>query len=375
MTSASRGEPSTSRRALLRNRSLLALLARDVVSLTGSQMTWLALPWFVLTTTGSASRMAVVLAVESASLAVFGFLGGNIVARLGPRRTMPVADAARAPLVALVPLLHALDALSFPLLLVLVAAISAFITPSFASKTSILPDLVGEDEAVLGEANALLQGANRITLILGPALAGALIAVIGATNVLLIDAVTFAAGFTLIGLFVRGGGRVEQDDESRSLLAGLRFIARDRLLRPWVRLAVMPAAVSAGAMLFSGRASGRGSAPLNSVGLVRTPGARRAKVWSVFVVLTSVFGPAALLGAGPALEHAGVTPVLMTVFVVQSIAAMAFAGAGLRERGRATPAVAASATPHVAITGEPPAAGPLEPLPGRAVDPSPAAPD
>ena len=57
------------RRDLFRNRALLGLLARDVVSLTGSQMTWLALPWFVLTTTGSASRMAVVLAVESASAA------------------------------------------------------------------------------------------------------------------------------------------------------------------------------------------------------------------------------------------------------------------------------------------------------------------
>src|ERR687891_1416216 len=112
------------RRELIGNRGLLGVLARDTVSLTGSQMTMLALPWFVLTTTGSASRMAIVLAVESASLAVFGFLSGNIAARMGPRRTMLVSDAARAPLVALVPVLHALDALSFPLLLAIVAAIS-----------------------------------------------------------------------------------------------------------------------------------------------------------------------------------------------------------------------------------------------------------
>lgn len=222
-----------SRRELLRHPGVLGVLARDVVSVTGSQMTWLALPWFVLTTTGSPARMAVVLAVESASLAVFGFLSGNIAAKLGPRRTMLAADAARAPLVALVPALHALDALSFPLLLVIVAAISAFATPSFAAKTTILPDLVGEDERVLTEANALLQAANRITLVLGPALAGTLIAVIGATNVLLIDAVTFAAGFVLVALLVHGGGRVEQDDESRDLAAGFRFLARDRLLRSW----------------------------------------------------------------------------------------------------------------------------------------------
>ena len=221
------------RRELIRNRGLLGLLARDVVSLTGSQMTWLALPWFVLTTTGSASRMAVVLAVESASLAVFGFLSGDIAARLGPRRTMLVADAVRAPLVAAVPLLHALDALSFPLLLMLVAAISAVATPSFAAKNSLLPELVAEDEQTLTEANALLQAANRITMVLGPALAGGLIAVVGAANVLLIDAVTFAVAFGLVALFVPGGGRVEPDDHSRGLTAGFRFLARDPLLRPW----------------------------------------------------------------------------------------------------------------------------------------------
>ena len=222
-----------SRRELLRNRGLLGLLARDVVSMTGSQMTWLALPWFVLTSTGSPARMGVVLAVESASLAVFGFLSGNVVARLGPRRTMLIADAVRAPLIALVPLLHAVDALSFPLLLALVAAVTAVAVPSFASKTSILPELVGEDERVLTEANALVQGAMRITLITGPPLGGALIAVIGATNVLFIDAATFVVAFALVALFVPAVARVEQDAESRSLVAGLRFLARDRLLRPW----------------------------------------------------------------------------------------------------------------------------------------------
>jgi MFS family permease len=399
-----------SRRELLRNRALLALLARDVVSLTGSQMTWLALPWFVLTTTGSPARMAVVLAVESASMAVFGFLSGNVVARLGPRRTMLVADAMRAPLVALVPLLYALDALSFPLLLVLVAAISAFVTPSFASKTSIVPDLVGEDEGVLGEASALLQAANRITLILGPPLAGVLIAVVGATNVLLIDAATFVVGFALVALFLRGGGRVEQDEESRGLAAGFRFLARDPLLRPWsvaiivgdvawvvlfaampvlvlarfgeqpellgwiwggwglgavlgsviafkivagvdrlllsslgevamiaplwLLLADVPAPALVAAMTASGLANGLVNAPIYTIFLTRTPRALRAKVWSVIVALTAVVSPAALGAAGPALESAGFRSVVLVIVVVQTIAAVAFAAAGLRERAR-----------------------------------------
>jgi MFS family permease len=406
-----------SRRELIRNRALLGVLARDVVSLTGSQMTLLALPWFVLTTTGSPARMAIVFAVESASMAVFGFLGGNVAARLGPRRTMLVADACRAPLVALIPLLHALDALSFPLIVAIAAATSAFVTHSFAAKTSLVPELVGEDERVLAEANALLQGAQRITIFLGPALAGVLIAAIGATNVLLLDALSFAVGFLIVLTFVPRVGRIEQNEESRGLAAGFRFLARDRLLRPWtiavvvgdvgwlVLFAAMPVLVierfgedpallgwiwgawglgavlgnvisfrtvagsdrlliaSVGelamvapiwllvtdvpagaiiaAMAVSGLANGIANPPVHAIFTLRTPRALRAKVWSVVIAATAVLAPVALAAAGVVLETDGFRPVIFMLVAVQSVAAIAFTAAGLRERARVGQAVAA----------------------------------
>jgi MFS family permease len=221
------------RSAVLRDPALLGLLVREAVSLAGSQMTWVALPWFVLTTTGSATKMAVVVAVEAAALGIVGFAAGNLASRLGPRRTMLLCDAARAPLMAAIPALHVLDLLSFPLLLTIVFAVGAFGTPSFASKAAIVPAIVGEDEGAVSEANALLQIATRISLILGPPLAGVLIGLIGATTVLLVDAATFAVGFVLIAVFVRVGGAVAETEESRGLAAGVRFLFRDRLLRPW----------------------------------------------------------------------------------------------------------------------------------------------
>jgi MFS family permease len=398
-------------RELLRNKGLLGLLARDTVSLTGSQMTLLALPWFVLTTTGSATRMALVLAVESASMAVVGFLAGNVAARLGPRRTMLVADAARAPLVGSIPLLHALDLLSFPLILVIAAAAAAFVTPSFAAKTSLVPELVGEDEQVLSEANALLQGAQRITLFLGPALAGVLIASMGAENVLVIDAVSFVLAFLLVATLVPSVGGIELDEEERGLGAGFRVLSRDPLLRPWsaaviigdvawvVLFATMPvlvlarfgedaavlgwvwgawglAAVAGNAIAFraargtsdrllvsslgelamiaplwlllldlpvlglvavmasSGLANGIVNPPLHTIFTLRIPRALRAKAWSVVIAATAVLGPLALVGAGPVLDSAGFVPVVVALVAVQSVAAIAFAAAGLRERAR-----------------------------------------
>jgi predicted MFS family arabinose efflux permease len=86
---------------------------------------------------------------------------------------------------------------------------------------------------LLAEANALLQAANRLALILGPPLGGALIGLIGATNVLLVDAATFVAGFVLVATLVHGGGAVADTDETRGLTAGLRYMLRDPLLRGW----------------------------------------------------------------------------------------------------------------------------------------------
>jgi MFS family permease len=85
-------------RSILRDRALVALLSAEVVSSLGSQMTFLALPWFVLVTTGSAARMGVVLAVELLPVALLGIPSGSLVARLGARRTMVFGDFARVPL-------------------------------------------------------------------------------------------------------------------------------------------------------------------------------------------------------------------------------------------------------------------------------------
>jgi hypothetical protein len=50
-----------------------------VISSLGSQMTFLALQWFVLATTGSATKMGIVLSVELAPVAVLGIPSGTVV--------------------------------------------------------------------------------------------------------------------------------------------------------------------------------------------------------------------------------------------------------------------------------------------------------
>jgi MFS family permease len=217
---------------MLRNRSLLGLLTAELVSLTGSSMTFVALPWFVLVTTGSTAKMGWVLAAEMLPIAIFGIPAGSLIARLGAKRTMLVSDAARGPLLLVLPILHHTGHLSFGALLGIAFAIGVFAAPYFASSRIVVPEFAGEDERAVTEVNAILGGANQLTQLAGPVLAGVLIAATSASTVLVIDAFTYVFSFLTIALVVRAGKRVEPTAASRGLLAGLRFLMRDPLLGP-----------------------------------------------------------------------------------------------------------------------------------------------
>jgi MFS family permease len=218
--------------SLLRDRRVAALLAAEVVSSLGTQMTWLALPWFVLRTTGSAQQMTWVIIAEVLPIGVLGFWGGAIAARVGTRRTMLLCDIARAPLLASIPLLHAAGLLPFPVLLALVAATGVFIAPYFAVQRSVVPELVGEEQADVAYATAFFQAANRLTIFLGPPLAGVLISLTGAAQILYIDAATYVVSFALVLAFVHPP-EVPAPSESGGVFAGVRFVLRDKLLRVW----------------------------------------------------------------------------------------------------------------------------------------------
>ena len=224
-----------SRSEILRHRPLRALLVAEVISTTGAQMTWLALPWFVLTTTGSAGQMTLVIMTALIGTAVAGIPAGSFVQRMGARRSMLISDALRAPLMLLVPILHWTGHLSLGALLVLAFLLGMLAMPYFTAQKVMVPEFLGEDEETISQANGLFQGAIRLTLLLGPPLGGVLIGLIGAANVLVIDGLTYLVSFALVGAFVPRGERPPaSEEESGGILVGVRFLVRDSLLRVWI---------------------------------------------------------------------------------------------------------------------------------------------
>ena len=224
-------QPGRSGTRVISSRSLLALLGGELVSRLGSQLTYLALPWFVLVTTGSPTRMGLVLRRPA---------GADGAARdpCGLRRpaARPEAIDARGgrcsrPDRRLVPFLNAVGGLTFPLILVVAALLGAFSCAYFTCQRLILPAVVGEDEQRLAQANSLVEGTTNVTNLLGPALAGILIALMGAANVMWLDALSFALAFVLIGLFVDAGHDVNgEDGDAGGVWAGLAYLRRDLLV-------------------------------------------------------------------------------------------------------------------------------------------------
>jgi len=234
---------------MLRNRSLLGLLTAELISLTGSSMTFVALPWFVLSTTGSTAKMGWVLAAEMLPIAIFGIPAGTVISKLGAKRTMLISDAARGPLLLIIPILHHTGHLTFPGLLAATFAIGVFAAPYYASSRLVVPEVAGEDEQAVASVNAVLSAANQLTQLAGPVLAGVIIAATSPATVLVVDGCTYVVSFLVIAAVVRAGKRVEAAAQSKGVLAGLKFLLGDSLLGPLMLSATVINFVAQGIIL------------------------------------------------------------------------------------------------------------------------------
>ncbi len=212
-------------------RPLTALFIAELVSTTGSEMASIALPWFVLITTGSAAKMGIVMAAEFLGMTVLGIPSGQVAARLGPRRTLLVSDLSRAGLVGLIPVLNAADSLSFPILIAVGFAIGAFFPAYSSSQQLVMADILGDDELRMTRVGGLFGSVNETASFVGPAIGGLLVALIGAPAVLVVDAISFLVAFALIGAFVPRAPRPPAEYREGGALAGLRWLWGNRPLR------------------------------------------------------------------------------------------------------------------------------------------------
>ncbi|MFI8835070.1 MFS transporter [Streptomyces afghaniensis] len=181
-------------------RPLGGVLAAMAVSLTGTRISVVALPWFVLVTTGSATQTGLVAFCEMTPYVVVKAFTGPLVDRIGPRAVSWTTDLASATATAAVPLLHTLDLLSFPLLLALVALIGAARGPGDLAKEVMVPEAADRGRVPLERATGLSGVIERLASTVGLAAGGSLVALLGPLTGLTVNAGCFALGSVIIKL-------------------------------------------------------------------------------------------------------------------------------------------------------------------------------
>ncbi|MGW4732663.1 MFS transporter [Streptomyces shenzhenensis] len=198
-------------------RPLGGVLAAMAVSLTGTRISVVALPWFVLVTTGSATRTGLVAFCEMTPYVLVKAFTGPLVDRTGPRAVSWTTDLASATAAAAVPLLHALHLLSFPLLLALVALIGAARGPGDLAKEVMVPEAAERGRMPLERATGLAGVTERLASTVGLAGGGALVGLLGPLTGLAVNAGCFALGSVIIGLALpRGMGHATVDASSQA---------------------------------------------------------------------------------------------------------------------------------------------------------------
>jgi MFS family permease len=218
---------------------LAAVLAANAVSITGNSLTLIGVPWFALQTTGSPGKAGLVAFCATLPVVVSAIAGGPVIDRVGRRRVSIVTDLVCALTLAAIPLLHYAGALRFWMLCALMAVTGLFHAPGETARYVLVPDLARAAGTSLSRAASLFDAVSRGARMSGAALAGVLIAFIGAEAVLLIDAATFCGSALLIRLGLRRVAAAEPRRDApkvsftayrAELREGYAFLLRARLL-------------------------------------------------------------------------------------------------------------------------------------------------
>ena len=235
-------------------RPLYGLLAANAVSITGNILTFLAIPWFVLQTTGSATKTGIAAGASTLPIVLSAAFSGTFADRIGHRRASVGSDLVSAGIVGLVPLLHATVGLAFWQLLLLVFLRSMFATPGETARGALLPNLAAMSGTELEKATSAYDAVARGARMLGAPVAATLIGVIGAPNLLVLDAVTYVVSAYLVARYVPRPERVvrERAPYLEDLRAGVAYVKSQPLVRNIILLCMTTNMLDAGqaAVLF-----------------------------------------------------------------------------------------------------------------------------
>ena len=219
----------------LHHRDFALLFSGQAISVVGDALFPVALAFAVLELSGSASSLGLVLAAQALPLAAFALVGGVVGDRVSRQKVMLASDLARAAIQALAAALlisGTAEIWHLAVLAALYGAAEAFFRPAAGG---LIPRLVPDRD--LMQANSLIAMSQSAGMVLGPAIAGALIALFGPGSAIAIDAASFVVSAACLWRMTpRPGARAgHRAATGAAFLEQLREGWREVTSRVWLR--------------------------------------------------------------------------------------------------------------------------------------------
>lgn len=303
----------------------------EAISTLGDQFALIALPWLALLLTGSPLVLGTVMAAMAVPRAVLMLIGGAYVDRFSPRLVMLVSNAVRLVSVTALGFIVLAGAAELWMLYVFAIAFGIADAFFFPAQTAMVPELVSGEQ--LQKANGIVQGTAQFSTLVGPAIAGLAIAVLGANSVpgagvgagspaqvgvavaLLLDGLTFVASLvTLLLITKRPAHGSYEASVVQQIGEGVRFVWKAPSLRLVIGLSMLANLLIVGPF---------------EVGLPVLAYSRLPEGAVAFGLMTSAFGGGSLLGLAaavmlPALPPARFGTIVLGLIALAGLAAAAF---------------------------------------------------
>jgi MFS family permease len=244
------------------------LFAGQVLSLIGDRVMLVALPFAVLESGGGVREVGLVFGAQLVPFLLFALVGGVLSDRTDRRRVLIASDVARLVVQGVTGGLlvaGAADPLSLGVLAALYGTADAFFQPAF---TGLLPQTVSHP-GQLQPANALRGMSFSVSSIAGPALAGVLVAAVGAGAAFVFDAGSFAISVLCLLQLRPRVAETATEETPPPFLAAMRAGWREVTTRPWLvgglgamcayHAIVLPAVYVIGPVSVSDRLGGPGA--------------------------------------------------------------------------------------------------------------------
>lgn len=177
---------------------LIALEAATLIAGTGNGVAAIALPWLTLQLTGDPAAAGIVVAAAALPTLVASLASGVIIDRLGRQRTSVGSDLFSAVSAAMIPVGALLGVLTYPLVLVASVVGAVFDPVGVTSREAMLPDVAKRARLQLERVNGVHEAVWGLAWLVGPGVAGLLIATFGAE----MSFWAMCAGFALSALLV-----------------------------------------------------------------------------------------------------------------------------------------------------------------------------